>query len=145
MDVSLKTKTVIIGILVAVFAVWPLLHHAMVKHYFISPWRLFGWAMYCIPVYQPQVRFFAAEGKQQREIKFPMTEPDDVHALQRFIRNRAQLGTLISADELGRILLREHPRLDAVIVHVEQPVYHYDSDRIRKAYYEYSLERLAEP
>ena len=142
MVLSLKTKTSIIGLLLTAFALWPLLHHVVVKRYFVSPWRLFGWAMYCVPVYQPQVRFFADEGEQRREIPFPRIRPDDVLKLQRFVRGRAELGTLVQADDLGQVLLREYPQLHEVTVRVVQPVYHYDSDRIREAYFEYRLERL---
>lgn len=145
MDGSLRRKTIAVGILLTAFALWPLVHHAVVKRHFASPWRLFGWAMYCVPVYQPQVRFFAASGDTRTEIPFPAADPDDARTLARFIRYRAELGTLVSAEDVGRIVLREHPELDAVVVHVEQPVYHYDSDRIRSAYFEYSLERLTEP
>lgn len=142
MVLSLGRKTLVIGILLTAFALWPLLHHVIVQRYFVSPWRLFGWAMYCVPVYQPTVRFFISHDDERIEIPFPRERPDDARAQARFVRHRAELGTLVSPDELGRILFSAHPQLDEVIVHVEQPVYHYDSDRIRRAFFEYHLERL---
>ena len=145
MAMSLPKKVTVIGLLLTAFALWPLLHYVVIRQYFVSPWRLFGWAMYCVPIYQPRVRFFVPQGDQQREIEFPMKKPGDVMAYQRFIRYRAELGTLIEADQLGQILFREHPELESVIVQVEQPVYHYDSTRIAKAYFEYSLSRVRQP
>ena len=137
-----RRKTLAVGLLLTAFALWPLLHHLVVKRYFVSPWRLFGWAMYCVPVYQPRVRFFTARDGQRLEIAYPRASPDDVRAYDRFLAHRAQLGMLVEPDDLGRIFFRHYPELDQVTVHVTQPVYHYDSDRIREAFFEYSFERL---
>ena len=137
-----RRKILVIGLLLTAFALWPLLHHVIAKRYFVSPWRLFGWAMYCVPVYKPRVHFFAVDGDRQIEIDFPRVTGDDARAYERFVRYRAELGTLAGPEALGRILFREYPHLDEVIVHVIQPVYHYASDRIREAYFEYRLQRL---
>ncbi|MEM7349990.1 MAG: hypothetical protein AAF657_04235 [Acidobacteriota bacterium] len=134
-------KTLWIGLLLTAFALWPLLHYVIVQRYFVSPWRLFGWAMYCVPVYQPTVRFFALEQEERLEIPAPRQQPDAARAYARFVRHRAELGTLVGPEELGRILFAAYPQFDTLIVQVEQPVYHYDSDRIRQAFFEHRLER----
>ena len=141
---SSRRKPLLVGLLLTAFALWPLLHYLVVQRYFVSPWRLFGWAMYCVPVYQPEVSFFAVREDQRFAIEFP-TAGDDALAYRRFVRQRAQLGTLVPPDDLGHILFRQFPLVDQVVVRVTQPVYHYASDSIRHAYFEYSLERLAAP
>ncbi len=139
---NLRRKTSVIGLLLAAFAIWPLLHHVVAKRYFVNPWRLFGWAMYCVPVYQPQVRFFTTRDGQLLEIAYPRVSSDNALAYDRFLRQRPQLGTLAEPGALGRVFFRQYPQLDQVTVQVTQPVYHYDTDRIREAYFEYGFERV---
>lgn len=140
--VSLKQKTAAVALLLIAFSLWPIVHHVVATRYFINPWRLFGWAMYCIPIYKPQVRFFTIEGDQRLEIAYPGGSRDHALAYQRFLALRPQLGTLLQPEDLGEVFFRQYPDLDQVIVHITQPVYHYDSDRIRQAYFEHSFERI---
>lgn len=137
-------KTLVVGLLLTAFALWPLLHFVVAKRHFVSPWRLFGWAMYCVPIYQPDVKFLAVRGDQRFAIDFPMAGEDGL-AYRRFVHQRSQLGTLVSPDDLGRILFRQYPLVDHIVVRITQPVFHSDSDTIRHAYFEYSFERLETP
>ncbi len=139
---SFKQKTAAVALLLIAFTLWPIVHHAIAKRHFVNPWRLFGWAMYCVPIYRPQVRFFTTEGDQRLEIAYPRVSRDNVLAYERFLGLRPQLGTLIEPEGLGQAFFRQYPDLDRVIVHITQPVYHYDSDQIRQAYFEYTFERL---
>lgn len=136
-----RRKPLVVGLLLTAFALWPLLHYVVVQRYFVSPWRLFGWAMYCVPVYQPKVTFFAVRDEQRFAIDFPSTG-DDARIFRRFVHQRAQLGTLVPPDDLGLVLFRHYPLVDHLVVRITQPVYHYDSDTIRHAYFEHSLQRL---
>ncbi|MCP3963326.1 MAG: hypothetical protein GY719_36270 [bacterium] len=139
---SLRAKTLLIVALLVAFALWPLAHRAVVHEHFVSPWRLFGWAMYCVPVYKPRVELFIDHGGERVQIAFPRTSANNVRTFDTFIRNRAELGTLVDVDDLGRVLFREYPQLDQVTVRITQPVYHYDSDQIRSAYFEHVLDRI---
>ncbi len=139
---SLKQKTAAVTLLLIAFTLWPIVHYAVATGYFVNPWRLFGWAMYCIPIYKPQVRFFTLEGDQRLEIAYPRGSRDNALAYQRFLSARPHLGTLLQPEGLAEVFFREYPELDQVIVHIIQPVYHYDSDRIREAYFEHSFERI---
>lgn len=139
---SSRQKTVAVALLLIAFTLWPIAHYVVAKHYFVNPWRLFGWAMYCVPIYQPQVRFFTIRDGQQLEIAYPRVSRDHARAHDRFLAHRAHLGKLVEPDELGQAFFRQYPDLDQVTVHVIQPVYHYDTDRIREAFFEYTYERI---
>ncbi len=139
---SLRQKTAAIALLLIAFTLWPIVHHVVAKRYFVNPWRLFGWAMYCVPIYRPRVRFFTTQGGQRLEIAYPRASRDDALTYERFLAHRAQLGMLVEPDDLGQAFFRRYPELDQVTVHITQPVYHYDSDRIREAFFEYSFERV---
>ena len=137
-----RRKTLLVGLLLAAFALWPLLHYVLAQKHFVSPWRLFGWAMYCVPVYKPRVEFFVEQAGQRVPIAYPRISTDGSRSLETFVRNRAELGTLVDPDPLGRTIFEVHPGLDRVIIRITQPVYHYDSDSIRSAYFEHVIERL---
>ncbi len=139
---SLKQKTAAVALLLIAFTLWPIAHHVVAKRYFVNPWRLFGWAMYCVPIYRPQVRFFTVRDDQRLEIAYPGGSRDDALAYERFLSQRPQLGRLVEPEDLAQVFFRRHPELDQVTVHLTQPVYHYDSDRIREAYFEYTYERI---
>ena len=139
---NLKQKTVAVALLLIAFTLWPIAHHVVAKRYFVNPWRLFGWAMYCVPIYQPQLRFFTHHDGRRLEIAYPRTSRDNVLAYEHFLGHRAQLGMLIEPVELGQVFFRQYPDLDQVTVHITQPVYHYDSDQIRTAFFEHSFERV---
>jgi len=42
-------KRRLVGLFLVAFALWPLLHFAATTRYGVDPWKLFGWAMYCVP------------------------------------------------------------------------------------------------
>ena len=44
-----RAKTRVLMTLLACFAVWPLVQHALVVAYDVSPWHYCGFAMYCVP------------------------------------------------------------------------------------------------
>lgn len=137
-----KQKTAAVAVLLVAFTLWPIVHHAVAKSYFVNPWRLFGWAMYCVPIYQPKLRFFTTRDDQRLEIAYPRVSRDNALSYDRFLAHRAQLGMLVEPDALGETFFRQYPQLDRVTVHLTQPVYHYDSDRIREAFFEYTYERV---
>ena len=47
MKIRTKRRLVVFGL--AAFTIWPLVHRGLVARYDTNPWRLFGWAMYCVP------------------------------------------------------------------------------------------------
>ena len=42
-------KRKVIVIFLVVFTLWPLAHRALVAAFNVNPWKLAGWAMFCVP------------------------------------------------------------------------------------------------
>ena len=143
---SLKRRAVLL--LLSLFAVWPVAHGYLVEHYSVNPWRLFGWAMYCVPTYEPQIRFFGIvnndRGERGRgEIEFPRHYPPAQVQLELFIRSRGQLGDLASAEVLAAELFDFYPKLDGLMIAISHPIYRSDSSRFEPEISRYSFERRA--
>ncbi len=53
--------------LLLLFAAWPLAHRTLVVRHGINPWKLYGWAMYCMPSFESELLFLATpKGKEHR-------------------------------------------------------------------------------
>lgn len=102
-----------------VFGFWPLLQHVLVRRYDVDPWRLFGWAMYCVPGSMKTVRVVEVS----RDGGFRVLAPDaydaaDQRAIDRFRIRRQALGRLASGDALARHMLERHPDWQGVALPV---------------------------
>lgn len=45
----MKAKTIFANSMLVSLLVWPLLHYGLINTTDLSPWKFFGWAMYCEP------------------------------------------------------------------------------------------------
>lgn len=117
-----RKRRVLIVLLVA-FALWPVAHGYWVSQFLVNPWRMFGWAMYCVPTYQPQVRFFGTDQNRSGEITFPQGSASARLQRQLYVRQRSQLGDLASPALLAAEVLRAYPHLDTLTIAVSHPVY----------------------
>ena len=102
--------------LLAILAVWPLAHRYLVYQYDLSPWRFFGWAMYCQPAFRPQVEIFEIHGGQRRPFRIE-TLPTLERLVNEYERERYAWGRLAAPDDIGKHLLESNP--EAPIVEVE--------------------------
>lgn len=116
---SLRSKRLVLAAALLALALWPLAHRALVVHYRLTPWRFFGWAMYCAPrlpvVVSIQVDTgggpVAVTGADNRRLR---------HALRRFTRRRGVWGRLARPDALAALALAAHPDGAAAAVTVER-------------------------
>ena len=121
MTISTKRKIVRIG-LVAV-AVWPLIHPAVIRMTGISPWKLFGWAMYTVPARQVGIRVISLESGQPLPVGTPRLQtPEFLAAQNDFLDRRRALGRWQRPDRLALVLLDMFPDEPDVEIVVEQAV-----------------------
>ena len=104
----------------ALFAIWPLLHHALVRGYDVDPWKFAGWSMYARVTLPPVVKLYEFRAPAHLERLDPgRLPPRSRAAYERFARGRRVYGTLASPDELGSLYLEERPeaeRLEVTVV-----------------------------
>ncbi len=104
---TIETKRRIVWLGLVVLALWPPLHHAIFRRFDLSPWKGFGWAMYCVP---PRVINTS-----------PVPERRAIYdAAGEFGRRRAEFGTLVKPKELADVILELYPQLMGVEITVER-------------------------
>lgn len=102
-------KRRIVFVLLLAFALWPLVHHALVRSLDLNPWKYGGWAMYTVPVISPEIALFVVR-EGARDAAFEPLLGTDLDA-----QSRSQMFLLLtrlsserrgaSTDPLGRALL----------------------------------------
>lgn len=118
---SVATKRRLVVAFLALFAVWPLVHRGLVARYGITPWRLFGWAMYCTPRLPVRAEVYGLRAGARERLNPNSIERRHLRqAVFAFARRRGVWGELEPPDRLARFVLRTEPDLDAVEIELEE-------------------------
>ena len=118
---TLRTKAwlALAGLLLV--AAWPMVHRGLVIHHGLNPWKLYGWAMYCVPQYESELRFLAnpkgKEDRSPRPTRYPIKFEGASEILRSYQVMEAGLGGLASTDALAAILFEAGPAMGRVIIH----------------------------
>lgn len=133
---SFPAKKRLVLVFLVLFALWPLGHRWLVAQYQISPWRLFGWAMYTTPRLDPRVDFYSVANGERSPLRYPdndtafsVPQRRLVKAVwgysprQRFVTRRGALGRFERPDVLADVLFQVHPEVSEVLIVVLQPVF----------------------
>ena len=109
MNFAAKQRVVLIAVIV--LTVWPLVHYFVVQNTDLSPWKGFGWAMYCEPhrvfviralSVSDETRLLPTDELLRKDAKFR-------HIWSLFERGRVALGGAVRPDEIARLLARAYP------------------------------------
>ncbi len=119
MEPALRARRVGVLAVLALVALWPLAHRAIVARYDVNPWKLGGFAMYT--TYRTwQVGLFDAKGKQLRPID-PRSLPVSARqAILDFRAQRSAIGTFARPTAMARAVFDARPDLDRMLVVVER-------------------------
>jgi hypothetical protein len=116
----------------------------LVARYDISPWRFFGWAMYCQPKLSLEVDVYV----RRNGVRLPVTETQsDLSELQRqrldYVRRREMWGALLPPDHLARETLQAVGEAEAVEIIVRRLVLQASTAHIEARQQVYSYPRSA--
>ncbi|MCH7709712.1 MAG: hypothetical protein IH884_14590 [Myxococcales bacterium] len=108
-----------LSLFLILFAVWPLIQYGLVRAYDVDPWKLMGFAMYCVPGPMKTVRVYeiSSDGSQ-RMLDFMAYNDQEQRIVDRFRELRRALGDLQPSDELAEAMLALHPDFEGVVVSV---------------------------
>ncbi len=114
--IDMVKKRIVLNALV-LFALWPAVHHGLVRTRGLNPWKLFGWSMYCLP---PKRRIGSIKvstgGRPERR-----TLPPEIHkAYLAYRQNRAVLGRRVKPDRVAAMIFEEFPKIDRVDFEIEE-------------------------
>ncbi len=114
----------------ALFAIWPAIHASLVIRHDVSPWKLFGWAMYVKPILPEVVRLSTDQGQERIPIPRGILTERSKRALDAFRDDRTVLGDLRRPDELGQTILEERTGFDNVTVSLQKMRIRPESDTV---------------
>jgi hypothetical protein len=140
---TLAAKQRLVVGLLAVLAVWPIAHRALVVHARVDPWRFFGWAMYCTPKLPVMVQVIAQYGKARVPLATDTLERPLRHAVHGLSRQRAVWGTFASPDALGARLLAAQSDADAIEIVIRHWYLDAPTATIKEQKYKYRYDRNA--
>ncbi len=101
-----RAKTRVLMVLLGLLAVWPLVHHALVLRWDLSPWHYCGFAMYCLP--RPRLRIDFEGGGRPLDA----TIKKRIHPwVAAYADKRQAMGELAEPDTVARAILATAPEL----------------------------------
>ncbi len=100
------TKTRVLMALLACFAVWPLVQHALVLAYDVSPWHYCGFAMYCVP--RPRLKVDVESDGRPMDARI---RPRIMPWLVAYADRRQAMGELAAPDSVARAVFAVAPDL----------------------------------
>ncbi len=139
---SSRARRTSVGVLLALYFLWPLVHQQLVLRYRIDPWKLAGWAMYTAPSARVRINLVGL-GADGRRVRIDPRSPAELAVvLEDFDARRQTLGLFVEPDGVVRKLVEIYPdyREWSVVVDqvglnsenrfgvVHRSIYHYPID-----------------
>lgn len=113
---KLETKKRLVRDLLVIAAIWPLAQFALTKAFDVSPWKLFGWAMYTGPQFATEAKVLEIRASTLIEIEREKLTPEIQGELVKFEHRRIALGRLARPNRIGEMALEAYPNLNGVMV-----------------------------
>jgi hypothetical protein len=120
MSATIK-KRILLAVL-ALLAVWPLVHMGLVARYEIDPWRFFGFAMYAVPSSYQYVHEVELRDGREVNIHHSWLDEESLAAHLTLMRKRAVLGKFAEPHELAASLLKARPEMSGLKILVHRDV-----------------------
>jgi hypothetical protein len=127
--VKAKARAVLAGL--ALLALWPAVHHALVRHADLHPWKLGGWSMYAVPISPPRFELEGLLGTRRLPIDPAALPLELLRDFGRFTRWRLVFGRAVSPEPVARRILEAAPELDGLVVVVRHFVIERETARVR--------------
>ncbi len=118
--ISFDAKQRIVIVFLAVIAVWPPVHHVLVRTTDLGPWKGAAWSMYCVP--GRAIRIGIVSQKDDRPLPGALADLPPAFQLARneFIHRRRALGGWAEPDDLARAVFALFREEDAIAIIVMQ-------------------------
>ena len=116
--VTLSTRRRAVAAILVTLALWPAAQFQLVQVYDVSPWKLFGWAMYCRSSPQVSTEVFSVAGDGRLRLLKPGSLSASARlSLTRYHKRWERLGRLSRPDAAAGLILEERediPGLEVV-------------------------------
>jgi hypothetical protein len=138
---TLAAKQRLVVAVLAVLAAWPIAHRILVARARISPWRFFGWAMYCTPKLPVVIELTALRGKARKALVPSLLSPEERRAIDHLSEQRGVWGTFATPDRLAARLLVSQYYADGIEIAVTHWYLDPATARIATQRYDYTYHR----
>ena len=119
--ISFEAKQRIVLVFLTVIAVWPPVHHVLVRMTDLGPWKGAAWSMYCVPGRAIRVAIVSEKDDRPLPLGALTNLPPAFQLAHReFVDRRKALGSWAEPDELARAVFWLFPEEDAIAIMVEQ-------------------------
>lgn len=112
-------KHIVLNALVLV-ALWPAVHHGLVRTRGLSPWKLFGWSMYCLPPKRLNGSIMISSGGRRGAASLERLPPGVREAYLAYLRNRRALGPLFKPDRVAAMMFESISDIDRIDFELEE-------------------------
>jgi hypothetical protein len=133
-------RSVVLAVL-AVVALWPLAHRALVALWGIHPWKLSSWAMYASPVPPSLTLVLVPEGRHWTPLDEAALPASARSVLRDFRRDRTALGWLRPPSDVAEAVFEADPDLEALVVAIQRFELDHESARITSVKDQYTYVR----
>jgi hypothetical protein len=99
----------VVGLLLAVFMIWPLVQQQLVLRYRVSPWKLAGWAMYTTVMPRGNMALTGIDASGRRVPLDPRSSADLLTTRSDFMSVRLMLGLFADPLPVARAMAGAHP------------------------------------
>jgi hypothetical protein len=107
------------AVFLVAFAIWPWIQFTLTRQYDVDPWKLMGFAMYCVPGSMKTIQVYeVSHDGRFRLLDFSAYGEHEQWSVDRFRERRRALGRLASSDHLGGAMLALHPDFEGVLIRV---------------------------
>lgn len=139
---STDAKRRVVAAALLALALWPLCHRLLVLRYDLSPWRFFGWAMYCQPKISPEVDAWIHLDGGRVALEEMIADSQEIARARFDLRRQREVwGTWVTPDSLARRIFEAVPRAERVDIVVRHLGLDPSTARIGAREYEYRLYR----
>ncbi len=109
----------IYGVLLLALGLWPIGQWYLATYQDVSPWKLYGFAMYCTP-HDVRIGFYDTTAGGRRPISFRGLPRELQQELIVYRRMRKGLGNLLSPEEIaGKVLAALPPRVRSLSFEIQ--------------------------
>lgn len=106
---SARARKILVGVLLAAYFVWPLVHHQLVLRYRIDPWKLAGWAMYTTSAARIRISLSGVDESGRPVRVRPRSTARLQTILSDYVYRRRTLGLFAPPDSVVREVADMHP------------------------------------
>jgi len=141
--VQLKTilKKNILFVFLIIFMIWPLLHFQLVRKNYINPWKLHGWAMYCVADFSLDLKVYGMKKGKKIWIRPKRFSNQTKEKISLYKKYYMYFPGFTKPKNIVSHLFEKFPNIDQLLLEISQKELNKDTARIQLKLIQYRCEK----